>query len=80
MPTPQDHIIWSLPTGSTITPLRDLHEGLDPAMPTWFTRGHIYVVESMHPIAEPPYVQVRTNDGIATKLFAEHISEHFSRT
>ncbi|HEB56636.1 MAG TPA: hypothetical protein ENI98_10095 [Gammaproteobacteria bacterium] len=72
-----DRTIWDLPADSKIKPIRDLHEELDPTLPCWFTAGQEYVVESMHPIADPPFVKVRINDGGITRLNAEHIKADF---
>ncbi|MCF6256183.1 MAG: hypothetical protein L3K25_07760 [Gammaproteobacteria bacterium] len=72
-----ERIIWNLPAGSKIKPIRDLHEELDPTMPCWFTAGQEYIVDSMHPIAGSPFVKVRTNNGSITRLNAEHIKADF---
>ncbi len=74
-----DHIIWDLKEGSKIRALRNLHEELNPELPCWFTEGAEYPIESMHPIADPPFVKVKTNEGHTTKLYAKHIKADFCR-
>ncbi|MET0106076.1 MAG: hypothetical protein ABW072_13180 [Sedimenticola sp.] len=74
-----DRIIWDLRAGDKIKPLRDLHEELNPDLPLWFTADVEYTIESMHPIADPPFVKVKINDGSTTRLYAKHIKEDFRR-
>jgi len=75
--TKNEYVIFNLSTGSKIKALKDLHEDLDPSLPCWFTANECYVVESVHPVADPPFVKVKTNDGVLTKLNAEHIQADF---
>jgi len=77
MTAADDRMIWDLSPGSKLTARVDLHENEDQALPTWFTGGVEYRVESMHPVADPPFVEVRTDDGECTQLLAEHIRAWF---
>ncbi|WP_234265215.1 hypothetical protein [Hydrogenophaga sp. NFH-34] len=42
-----------------------------------FTAGQIYKVESMHPIANPPFVRLKNDQGHIHILWAEHLRTYF---
>lgn len=57
----QYHPIWALETGDVLIARRNLHmEGSGEQI---FTEGKRYPVNSMHPLADPPFVKVRDDSG-----------------
>lgn len=73
--TADDKLIWDLPTGSRLTCAKSVVMTDDQAEA--FTAGRMYVVESMHPIAEPAYVRLTNNQGASHKMTGEHIRQFF---
>lgn len=70
-----DHLVWSLTEGSTLTCRRSMvmQDGGEVA----FSAGQAYRVSSMHPIADPPFVRVLDNQGHSHILTAEHLRGYF---
>lgn len=70
-----DELVWSFPAGSKLTCSRDLvMEGTDEVA---FSAGRIYRVESMHPIADPPFVKTFDNQGEPHRLGADDLRQFF---
>lgn len=72
-----DKLIWALPAGSRLTCTKSVVMTDDQSEA--FTAGREYVVDSMHPIAEPAYIRLRNNQGESHKMYAEHIRQFFAR-
>lgn len=70
-----DQLVWSLHTGRKITASRDLL--MEGSGERTFTNGKTYVIESMHPIVEPPFVRVRNDQGDIHALTAEDLRNYF---
>lgn len=73
--TADDKLIWALPTGSHLTCTKSVVMTDDQSEA--FTAGQVYVVESMHPIAEPSYIRLTNNQGESHKMAGEHIRQFF---
>lgn len=72
-----DKVIWGMPTGTRLTCVKSVVMTDDQIEA--FTAGQVYLVESMHPIAEPAYVRLTNNQGESHKMAGEHIHQFFSR-
>ena len=70
-----NRLIWNLHTGRTITASRDLV--MEGSGERAFTNGNTYLVESMHPIAEPPFVRVQNDQGDVHALTASDLRTYF---
>lgn len=70
-----DHLVWGLHTGRTIKASRDLV--MEGSGERTFTTGKTYLIESMHPIAEPPFVRVKNDQGESHALTAEDLRTYF---
>lgn len=75
--TPADKIVWSAPSGSSLTCVKNLD--IDNIGEPAFTQGEKYKVESMHPIAVPAYVRVIDDQGSIRQLEGGHLQEFFGR-
>jgi hypothetical protein len=73
--TADDKLIWDLPTGARLTCIRSVVMADDQIEA--FTVGRVYLVASMHPIAEPAYVRLTNNQGESHKMAGEHIRQFF---
>lgn len=71
-----DKLIWSIPTGTRLICIKSVIMEEDKVES--FTAGRSYVVESMHPIAEPSYVRLTNNQGETHKMTGEHIRQFFN--
>lgn len=69
--TEDDHLVWSIPSGAVLTCYRDLVMIADGEVA--FASGRTYKVESMHPIALPPYVRLKNDQGQLHTLWAQHL-------
>lgn len=70
-----DELVWSLQRGATLQCSRDLvMEGNGEVA---FTAGRMYCVESMHPIADPPFVKAIDDQGEAHRLGADDLRQFF---
>ncbi len=72
-----DRLIWSIPTGSFLTCARDLV--MQGTTEVACTAGRIYKVDSMHPIADPPFLRIRDDQGQLHTLEAGDLREYFGR-
>lgn len=75
-----DRLVWDTPTGALLRATQDLHMEGDPSQPRIFTGGQVYRVESMHPIADPPFVRLRNDLGDIHEMEAEHLRKWFERS
>lgn len=70
-----DELVWSLQRGATLQCSRDLvMEGTGEVA---FSAGRTYRVESMHPIADPPFVKTIDNQGELHRLGADDLRHFF---
>lgn len=76
MITADDKLIWGTPSGTVLTCKKSV---MVDDQEIAFTEGKQYVVDSMHPIAEPAYVRLTDDQGDSHKMAGEHIREFFSR-
>ena len=70
-----DELIWSLEAGSRIRCNRDLV--MDDGGERAFTAGATYAVQSMHPIADPPFVTLVNDLGQHHRLWGVHVRDYF---
>ncbi len=75
-----DRLVWDTPTGALLQCIQDLHMEEDEAEPRVFTRGKAYQVVSMHPVADPPFVGLLSDQGLIHNMRAEHLRRWFKRT
>lgn len=75
--TADDQLIWRIPTGTRLTCTKSVVMTEDQTEA--FTAGQVYVVESMHPIAEPAYLRLTNNQGESHKIAGEHLHQFFNR-
>ena len=72
-----DELVWSIPSGSVLMCAQDLvMEGTGEVA---YTAGRSYRVESMHPIADPPFVRTLDNQGQPHALRAADLRDYFGR-
>ena len=77
MSSADDELVWSIPSGSVLTCAHDLvMEGTGEIA---YTAGRSYRVESMHPIADPPFVRTLDNQGHSHALRAADLRDYFGR-
>ncbi len=75
-----DHrLVWDMTPGTRLRAIHHLHMEEDPDEPRVFTAGEIYVVESMHPIANPPFVGIHNDFGEVHQMCATHLRAWFRR-
>lgn len=75
-----DRLVWDLPAGTRLRAFQDLHMEEDPSQPRVFTADKVYVVDSMHPIANPPFVRIRNDFGEVHQMHAVALRRWFRRT
>lgn len=70
-----DTRIWALAAGSVLAATRDLimEDGGERA----YTSGQTYVVSSMHPVADPPFVVALDDQGLPHRLAGEDVAKYF---
>ena len=71
-----DRLIWSIPTGARLTCIKSVV--MEDDQTEAFTTGQSYMMESMHPIAEPAFVRLTNNQGESHKMTGEHIRQFFN--
>ena len=77
MSSADDELVWSIPSGSVLMCAQDLvMEGTGEVA---YTAGRSYRVESMHPIADPPFVRTLDNQGHSHALRAADLRDYFGR-
>ena len=77
MSSADDELVWSLSTGSILTCKRDVvMEGTGEVA---YTAGQCYRVESMHPVADPPFVRTLDDQGQPHALRAADLRDYFGR-
>lgn len=77
MSSADDALVWSIPSGSVLMCAHDLvMEGTGEVA---YTAGRSYRVESMHPIADPPFVRTLDNQGYSHALRAADLRDYFGR-
>lgn len=74
--TADDKLIWELSNGARLTCTKSVVMTDDQSEA--FTAGQVYVVDSIHPIAEPAYVRLTNNQGESHKMAGEHIRQFFN--
>lgn len=74
----EDRLIWDLDAGAVLKAKQDIRME-DPPREQAFTEGREYPVVSMHPIADPPFVQLHNDQGRLHRMHAEHIRKWFER-
>lgn len=74
--TADDKLIWELSDGARLTCTKSVVMTDDQSEA--FTAGQVYVVASIHPIAEPAYVRLTNNQGESHKMNGEHIRQFFN--
>lgn len=75
MSSVDDELVWSIPSGSVLMCAHDLV--MDDTGEVAFTAGRSYRVESMHPIADPPFVRTLDNQGHLHALRAAELRDYF---
>lgn len=75
--TADDKLIWDCPTGTTLMCIKSVVMSDDQSVA--FTAGQKYVVDSMHPIAEPAYIRLTNDRGEEHKMSGAHVGEYFKR-
>lgn len=73
--TTDDNLIWRLTDGTRLTCAKSVVMEHDQTEA--FTVGQVYVVASVHPIAEPAFVRLTNNQGESHKMSGEHIRQFF---
>lgn len=71
-----DQLIWDIQIGEKLTCVKSVvmeDDGTEA-----FTAGRTYVVDSIHPIAEPSFVRLTNNQGESHKMAGEHIRKWFN--
>ena len=77
MSSADDELVWSIPSGSVLMCAQDLvMEGTGEVA---YTAGRSYRVESMHPIAAPPFVKTLDNQGQSHALRAGDLRDYFGK-
>ena len=77
MSSADDELVWSIPSGSVLMCAQDLvMEGTGEVA---YTAGRSYRVESMHPIADPPFVKTLDNQGQSHALRAGDLRDYFGK-
>ena len=72
-----DRLVWSIPSGSILACAHDLvMEGTGEVA---YTAGRSYKVESMHPVADPPFVKTLDNQGQSHALRAGDLRDYFGK-
>ena len=77
MSSADDELVWSIPSGSVLTCSRDLV--MEATGEVAYTASRSYKVESMHPIADPPFVRTLDNQGQPHALRAADLRDYFGR-
>lgn len=73
-----DELIWGLSSGTRLTCTQSVVMTDDQTEA--FTAGQDYLVDSMHPIADPPIVRLTNNQGESHEMSGEHIRQFFTHT
>ena len=77
MSSADDELVWSIPSGSVLMCAQDLvMEGTGEVA---YTAGRSYRVESMHPIADPPFVKTLDDQGQLHALRAGDLRDYFGK-
>ena len=77
MSSADDELVWSIPSGSVLMCAQDfVMEGTGEVA---YTAGRSYKVESMHPIADPPFVKTLDNQGQSHALRAGDLRDYFRK-
>lgn len=72
-----DRLVWSIPSGCILMCGRDMvMEGTGEVA---YTAGRSYRVETMHPIADPPFVRTWDNQGQSHALRAADLRDYFGK-
>ena len=77
MSSADDELVWSIPTGSLLTCMRDVV--MTGTGEVAYAAGRNYKVESMHPIADPPFVRTLDDQGNLHALRADDLRNYFGR-
>jgi hypothetical protein len=72
-----DTLVWSISSGASLACTRDLV--MEGSAEVAFTAGRSYRVESMHPIADPPFVKTTNDQGQPHRLEAGDLRQFFGR-
>lgn len=74
--TRDDKLIWATPSGTVLTCTKSfvMRDG-----EVTFTEGLQYKVQSMHPLAEPAFVQMINDEGESHRMYGEQIRDFFKR-
>lgn len=73
-----DQLVWSMTAGTKLRAVQDVVME-DPAGVRAFTGGLTYSVETMHPVANPPFVTLRNDQHQQHRMNAEHLKKWFCR-
>lgn len=77
MSSADDELVWSIPSGSVLMCAHDLvMEGTGEVA---YTAGRSYRVESMHPVADPPFVKTLDDQGQLHALRGADLRVYFRR-
>lgn len=77
MSSADDELVWSIPSGSVLMCAQDLV--MEGTCEVAYTAGRSYRVESMHPIADPPFVKTLDNQGQSHALRAGDLRDYFGK-
>lgn len=77
MTSADDELVWGLTSGSMLTATTDML--MEDSGDRAFTAGQSYRVDSMHPLAHPPFVRVKDDQGVSHRLHAGDIRTYFGR-
>lgn len=77
MSSADDLLVWSIPSGSVLVCVHDLV--MESTGEVAYTAGRRYSVESMHPIADPPFVRTLDDQGQSHALWAADLRACFTR-
>lgn len=75
--TADDQLIWDTPRGSSLKATQDVE--MEDTQERVFTRGRIYKVEDMHPLAIPAFVTLRNDQGKSHLMEGSHVRQWFTR-
>lgn len=66
------HPIWALDAGDLLVAKRCLH--MEESGQRVFTTGQRYIVQSLHPLMNPPYVVVTDDTGEPNRIQADFLT------
>ena len=72
-----DALVWAIPSGALLNCTRNL--AMEGSGEVAFTTGRSYRVQSMHPIAQPPFVKVINDQGQPHHLEAGDLRQFFGQ-